>query len=180
VSTFKQVTTKTGDKGKSKLYDGRIDDKSAVVFDTLGTIDELNSWLGLLKAELAQLNEDYIVNSIDDLQKHIYRILSQIATSPDSDQYKKLKLLTTEDVEILEKFEHTMVEKVSLENSFITPGANVISAKADIVRTICRRVERCLVRFNNKDERNDLLICLQFINRLSDYLFVIARYLEKK
>ncbi|MBN2876405.1 MAG: ATP:cob(I)alamin adenosyltransferase [Bacilli bacterium] len=169
IDKVKQVTTKKGDKGTSKDYSSRSFRKDNILFETLGTMDELSSNLGL--AYHYTKNEEIIV-----VQKELQKINSLIATDPQSEQYKKLAKMSLEPVEWLEMKMQDLLDKKPLEPRFTLPGSekSLNGAYIDVSRTIARRAERRLTEFVELHQRSDLELVQSFVNRLSDYLFVLS------
>lgn len=169
IKNVKQITTKTGDKGTSKDYSSREFKKNNILFEILGTIDELSSNLGL--AYHMTKHEDII-----EIQKCLQKINSLIATDPQSNQYARLEPLGTDAIDWLEKKMQEFLDKKPLEPRFLLPGSEktVNGAYIDVSRTVCRRAERRLADFIETHNRNDLETVQSYMNRLSDYLFVLS------
>ena len=169
------ITTKGGDKGFSSLFSGERVRKSDAIFEALGTLDELNSWLGLIKL---RLDLDELKQEVETIQRALFQIASNIATSSDSEQRNTLVLLCEEDLTKLEHFETTLLSSVKMPETFIIPGINENAALTDIARTVCRRSERRLVMLS--DQGIDwITLDIKYVNRLSDVIYVLARYFEK-
>ncbi|MEM5948850.1 cob(I)yrinic acid a,c-diamide adenosyltransferase [Spirochaetia bacterium 38H-sp] len=171
---FEGVTTRGGDGGLSSLASGRRLSKNELVFDVLGGIDELSSWLGLVKAYL-QEKDSFLYSCLEKIQSRLIIAAGQVAEAeyiPDKDR------ISNYDVEELEKWEKWFMERVELPDHFILPGKNIVSAHADVSRTVCRRLERLFVAYCRDDSSTPLSIVMKYINRLSDFLFVVARWLE--
>lgn len=176
--TMISVTTKTGDGGVSGLANGERLSKADLHFEVVGTLDELNSWLGLVVVKLQQLGDvvtwqlhsDYL----QEVQDMLFYIGAEVALSP------KAKLQHT----ALEKLEHATEELQGLladdwHTRFVLPGGTEIGAWLDIARTVCRRAERGMVQLqlsHPEMTRNPLLI--KYINRLSDYLYVLRVFMN--
>ncbi len=169
------ITTKGGDKGMTSLYSGERASKSGILFETLGTLDELNSWLGLVKLKL---NEESIQTAVESCQRCLFRLASNIATTPDSEMRSRLHTLDQTDLDKLERFEEELLSVVPMPETFIIPGMEERAAITDIARTICRRGERRLVELLGEYPEIDAVIDLKYLNRLSDVLYIIARYFE--
>jgi cob(I)alamin adenosyltransferase len=184
---FDQVTTRNGDGGKSTNYDGVVLSKDDPIFDVLGEIDELSSWLGRI-AQSPKVNvSDYKV--LRDIQLLLQWSGSLVATDPkmnplgdvSSDIYKKLNKITSDHVTNLEMEMRILLDRgVKIDINFVLPGKTERSADIDISRTVCRRAERSIVKFmKNNPMRFDLKQVSILLNRLSDYLFIFARYAEQ-
>ncbi len=167
--------TGRGDRGKTSLLFGGRAGKDNPRIECLGDLDELNSFLGLSKAGL---KSHALKNLLNNLQKDIYFICSEIAA--DAKNLKQLKRrFAKERLFRLEREINKLAAKVKLKNyCFFIPGENFSSATLDVCRTICRRAERRVVSLNRKAKIKNPSI-LAYINRLSSFLFVLARLLEK-
>ncbi len=170
IQKISQVSTKTGDKGYSFTYSGEKISKGDVLFEVLGDIDELSSFLGLA----------YHFHKSDNLitiQRILQRLASMFATSFEHPNYSKLNKITDEDVSWLEAQSTRIIESSSIEAGFALPGSysSLAGAYLDICRAVTRRTERTITRYLSKNKRGDLDTCFKFINRLSDYLFILAR-----
>lgn len=174
----KKIYTKTGDQGKTALISGERLPKNSLVFDVLGTLDEFNASLGLVVLRFENLpssNPIFLVEKkmILDLQNELFKLGAEIAASP------KVKL---DDlfVKKLEK-EIDFLQNDLGDNwryKFVLPGGSELSAFLDLSRTICRRLERRIVALDN--ERDVREIVLQFINRISDYLYTLRTWVNKE
>lgn len=173
IKDYKQVSSKTGDKGSSKDYSSRSYKKNNIVFETLGTIDELSSNLGLAYHYVKL--EDILI-----IQKTLQNINSLIATDPKSDHYNKLTIIDHNSVEWLENKMQDMLIQKPIEPRFTLPGSekSLNGAYIDVARTISRRAERRLTEFVELHQRSDLELVQSYINRLSDYLYVLSCYLD--
>lgn len=175
------ITTKGGDGGETSLYSGERVKKSDLIMETIGTIDELNSWVGLIKCKI---REDELKSEVEKIQRNLFNLCSTIATKESSDFYSSLIKVDEESLKELEDFEDFLLTIVKMPERFIIPGVNENSAFADIARTVCRRAERrfvklCEVEKENKESTKDYFFELKYVNRLSDVLFIIARYFDK-
>ncbi len=161
-----KVTTKTGDKGKTALGDGSRVKKDSLRIHCLGSIDELNSSIGLASVMLP-------VKPIIDLksvQNDLLNIGAEISM-PDA----KKKFLNKDRILYLEKEIESINKDLPPLEEFILPGGNDLCSRVHMARSICRRAERDLVSLNSKEQISPEV--LKYINRLSDYLFVVARLL---
>ena len=165
------IYTKTGDKGQTSLYDGSRIDKDSIRVDSYGTIDELNSYIGLC---MHYVSED-IKKELFDIQRDLFYIGAELATKNTD---KLNKVVIEEDIINLEYIIDKYMEKSKGLDSFIIPGTSLASAHLHIARTIYRRAERIIISLNKVENINPLLI--KNINRLSDTLYAIARYSEEK
>lgn len=167
-----KIYTKTGDKGKTSLIGGTKVFKSDLRIEAYGTVDELNSFIGLC---LDHLNATSITNVLPEIQDRLFTIGSALASDPDKETKLKIPDLHESDVELLEKEIDKMNDILPEMKSFVLPGGNIIVSTIHVTRTISRRAERCCVRMHKKEMEVEPLI-IKYLNRLSDYLFVLARF----
>lgn len=167
-----KIYTKTGDKGKTSLIGGTKVFKSDLRIEAYGTIDELNSFIGL---SIDHLKSHSINNVLAEVQDRLFTIGSALACDPDKETKLKIPDLHEGDVELLEKEIDQMNEALPTMKSFILPGGHVAISTLHIARTVCRRAERCCVKMLKKEKEVEDLI-IKYLNRLSDYLFVLARF----
>lgn len=169
-----KIYTGFGDKGKTRLYGGEVVNKDHPRVEIYGTLDELNSWLGLINSNESEKDVQDILTKI---QNHIFDISSLIAT-PDGKIREQLKSkINLLDHHFIEEFIDKINDKLSPLQNFILPGGSQLSSFYHISRTVCRRAERNLIKlFENEEIENEILI---YLNRLSDLLFVLARYANK-
>lgn len=165
-----KIYTKTGDKGTTSLFGGKIVHKSDARLEAYGTIDELNSHIGLLisYANERELNADLIT-----IQNKLFTIGSNLANDPEKGI--ELKTISDDDISHLELSIDRMDEKLEPLRNFILPGGSISIAQAHVCRTVCRRAERRIVLLEIQDENTERII--RYVNRLSDYLFTVARHL---
>ena len=167
-----KIYTKTGDKGKTSLIGGTKVPKSHLRIESYGTIDELNSFIGLLGDHIKYKHGKTILKEIQD---RLFTIGSSLACDPGKKPLMKIPDLKEEDVLLLEKEIDTMTETLPPMKSFILPGGHVAVSTAHIARCVCRRAERvCVNMLENKLYIDPLII--KYLNRLSDYFFILARY----
>lgn len=167
-----KIYTKTGDKGTTSLIGGTKVPKSHLRIEAYGTVDELNSYIGLCKDLLEDLEGKKILLEVQD---RLFTIGSSLASDPEKESKLRIPDLIETDVELLEKQIDGMNEKIPEMKSFILPGGHPTISHLHIARCICRRAERCCVRIDEEHPDHDSLI-IKYINRLSDYLFVLSRY----
>lgn len=179
---FELVTTKTGDDGKSAMFSGERKYKHDIRFKVMGDLDELNSWLGVIRGSVSSLTMDIAL-----VQSGLYRSMSTLATNPDHELYENLSPITDLDVNAIEHLQKKIYKEVDIPQRFVTPGEiNTESAKFDFARALARRCERGVVEYIQEtsvasySNFHDIKMIQQYLNRLSDYLFVAARYVEKK
>lgn len=174
-----KIYTKTGDKGKTRLYGGDIVSKTNLRVEAYGTMDELNSLLGVIIAEIRENKDGFkileIIEECENIQQQLFDCGSDLATPGEQRPYKQ----TEEDVEWLEnRIDEYMLQLPSLE-FFIIPGGHKISGMFHQARTLTRRLERRVVAAIEGDEQINL-IGLKYINRLSDYFFIVSRRINIK
>lgn len=166
-----KIYTKTGDKGETSLFGGRRVSKDDLRIEAYGTVDELNAVLG--KA-LAHTGNDRIKEIITKLQNHLFVVGADLATPSDKTNSAKILRTTNEMIEELENEIDRIDGVIPQLKNFILPGGNKAAAELHFARTVCRRAERKLVALMKQDEINPLAEI--YLNRLSDLLFVLARY----
>jgi len=169
-----KIYTGFGDSGRTQLFGGQIVDKDDIRVDTYGHADELNSHLGLI---ISHLEAQEWITFMRDIQKDIFKISTELATPYDKKNKISEIVIQTNDIKKIEnKIDDLEPSLPSLKN-FILPGGSELAANIHITRTICRRLERRLAKFAKIEtlEKNILV----YINRLSDFLFVFARYINK-
>ena len=166
-----KVYTKKGDKGQTQLLGGSIVDKDHVKLECYGTIDELNSFIGnIYDQDLKEFHKEILLN----IQNQLFNLGSVISFDGKKDKIK-LPNVTEENIEMMEKEIDKMDASLPLLKNFILPSGLSIVSKCHIARTICRRAERNLVALGQEEKIDPLH--LKYLNRLSDYLFVVARFI---
>ena len=166
-----KIYTKTGDKGTTSLIGGTKVPKSHLRIEAYGTVDELNSWIGLIRDQ--QINND-AVKELLEIQDRLFTIGSLLAADPEKSRMK-LPSIKNEDVTFLEHKIDEMNEVIPELKSFILPGGHTTVSYCHVARCVCRRAERLIVNLNENSTLDNQIII--YINRLSDYLFTLARYL---
>lgn len=164
-----KIYTKTGDKGKTSLLGGTRVSKSHERINAYGTIDELNSFLGLV-SDLDK--EENRVKLIRKIQSRLFTVGSSLAAETDKAKNFKPDLEESDIVE-LEKAIDSMNESLPQMKNFILPGGNELVSSTHIARTVCRRAERLIVKLSESENIEEIITI--YLNRLSDYLFVLAR-----
>jgi cob(I)alamin adenosyltransferase len=167
-----KIYTKTGDLGKTSLIGGTKVSKSNIRIETYGTIDELNSYIGLVSDHCS---DEHSKNILKEIQDRLFTIGSSLACDPDKEQKLKIPDLKETDIELLEREIDAMNEKLPEMKHFILPGGHVAVSTTHIARCVCRRAERWCVNMHEQNLFVDPLI-IKYLNRLSDYLFVLARF----
>ena len=170
-----RIYTKTGDKGKTSLIGGTKVPKNDIRIETYGTVDELNSWIGLISD---QLNESYRTE-LKEIQDRLFTIGSSLATDAEKSPSMKLPDLHAGDIEFLEKRIDFMTGQLPEMKSFILPGGHPVVSSIHVCRCVCRRAERLAVNM----QEHEIFIeekLIVYLNRLSDYLFTLARFAAKE
>lgn len=169
-----KIYTKTGDKGTTSLIGGTRVPKHHIRIEAYGTVDELNSWIGLVRDQ--QINEAQ-TKVLLEVQDRLFTIGSNLAADPEKSRMK-LPAIHEEDVELLERNIDLMNESLPEMRSFILPGGDQAQSYCHIARCVCRRAERNTIHLAENNEVEELII--KYLNRLSDYLFVLARMIGKE
>ncbi len=164
-----KIYTKTGDDGTTSLFGGKRVSKADLRIDTYGTVDELNSWVGVLRDQSINHSRKEILIEIQD---RLFTIGSTLATEPGNTKMK-IPLLAESDIEFLEMQMDKMELVLAPMRSFVLPGGNQAISFGHVTRTVCRRAERLAIALNRSEPVNELVI--KYLNRLSDYLFVLCR-----
>jgi cob(I)alamin adenosyltransferase len=168
-----KIYTKTGDIGETSLFGGRRVSKSDLRIETYGTTDELNSWIGLIR----DVNTNEVERELlKEIQDRIFTLGAELAADPDNQKLKTPDLFEA-DIEALEKGIDAMDAVLEPLRNFILPGGHVHVSYCHIARTVCRRAERLTVHLHKESEVHPLII--KYLNRLSDYLFTLARKMSK-
>jgi cob(I)alamin adenosyltransferase len=171
-----KIYTKTGDKGNTSLIGGTKVPKNDIRIETYGTVDELNSWIGLIND---QLNDEAFKSELKEIQDRLFTIGSSLATDVEKEPKIKLPDLNNTDIEFLEKRIDTMTAELPPMKNFILPGGHVTVSSIHITRCVCRRAERLAVNMQQHELFVDEKV-IQYLNRLSDYLFTLARFVAQK
>lgn len=169
-----KIYTKTGDKGETSLYGGKRVLKNDLQIESYGNTDELNSWIGLIKSYSSTENWHGVLRKI---QVNLFNIGAHLAADLNKPSLK-LPILPLEDLEELELSIDKIDEQLEPLTHFILPGGEREIAEIQIARTVCRRAERSIIAYFQQTPPNDYII--QYVNRLSDFLFILARHVAKK
>lgn len=164
-----KIYTKTGDAGSTALFGGKRVSKADLRIEAYGTIDEVNAWLGLVRAQ--QVNDsrgEFLIA----IQNNLFVIGSMLAAEPGNTRIK-IPVLSPSSVTDLEEAIDRMDSILPPLRNFVLPGGNQSVSYCHLARTVSRRAERCIVALH-REEPVDALV-LTYLNRLSDYLFVLAR-----
>lgn len=175
-----KIYTKTGDEGKTSLFGGTRVKKNNLRINAYGTVDELNSYIGLIRD---QLEDENLIQELIRIQSKLFTLGAMLATPPDKEKLKngsdRLKIQKIEEQEIgfLETKMDLMNESLEAMTHFILPGGHSVVSFCHIARCVCRRAERIVVELADKEAVDQHILI--YLNRLSDYLFVLARKLTK-
>jgi cob(I)alamin adenosyltransferase len=179
-----KIYTRTGDKGKTALIGGTKVPKSHIRIESYGTVDELNSYIGLLSDHLAAASGvishpvfplSASVQTLREIQDRLFTIGASLACDPDKESKMKIPDLKEEDIRALEEDIDRMNEILPEMRSFILPGGHIAVSTAHVARCICRRAERICVQMQEEGMFIEPVV-LKYLNRLSDHLFTVARY----
>ena len=168
-----KIYTRTGDDGTTSLFAGGRVKKDDARVEAYGTVDELNSILGSVRAisKNAEINE-----IIQEIQNYLFHLGADLAT-PFEVENLKIKRIAKEDVEKIERWIDEIDLRLEPLKNFILPGGTLLASFLHLARTVCRRAERRIVYLSEREKINTQII--PFVNRLSDLLFVLARYANK-
>ncbi len=166
-----KIYTKTGDKGQTSLIGGTRVPKHHIRIEAYGTVDELNSYIGLIRD---QKIEEHVLKTLLEIQDRLFTIGSSLASDPEKSKMK-IPDLKEEDVTLLENEIDKMNETLPEMRSFVLPGGHTTVSYCHIARCVCRRAERLTIHLSENSFVADLVI--KYLNRLSDYLFVLSRKL---
>lgn len=159
------IYTKTGDKGETSLANGERISKADARIEAYGTVDELNSWVGLLRAGMQKegLEDKELQAELQWIQNKLFNLGAELSQAPG-------EWISVSDVQQVEKWIDTLQAEIPKQRAFILPSGNETMTRCHVCRTICRRAERRMIALGCQDE------AMQLMNRISDYLFVFARY----
>ncbi len=164
-----KIYTKKGDKGNTQLLGGKVVKKNHIKLECYGTIDELNAFIGnIYDQEISPLQKENLLK----IQNQLFNLGSCIAFDGQKEKIK-LPSITEDTIEFLEKQIDKIEVSLPVLKDFILPSGSPEVSRCHIARTVCRRAERTLVALSEEDSLNPLY--LKYLNRLSDYLFVLAR-----
>ena len=166
-----KIYTKTGDKGQTSLIGGTRVPKHHLRIEAYGTVDELNSWIGLIRD---QQIDDHSITSLIEIQDRLFTIGSLLAEDPEGSRME-LPVLQEDDVAFLEREIDRMEEAMPALRSFILPGGHPVVSYTHLARCVCRRCERVVTHLSENSSVDQKI--LVYLNRLSDYLFVLGRFL---
>ncbi|MBE0639338.1 MAG: cob(I)yrinic acid a,c-diamide adenosyltransferase [Bacteroidales bacterium] len=169
-----KIYTKTGDKGETSLIGGTRVPKFHERIEAYGTLDELNSFIGLIRDQ--NIDQD-TRNVLIEIQDRLFTAESLLAVDPEHPPLRKMPELNENDIVLLEKEIDRMNEELPPISNFVLPGGHTVVSYCHIARTVCRRAERITIKLRENYQVNDLVI--KYLNRLSDYLFVLSRKMTK-
>lgn len=168
-----KIYTKTGDRGSTSLIGGTRVPKHHIRIESYGTVDELNSYIGLLNDQEIDME---VKRFLLEVQDRLFTIGSSLASDPEKTKMTIPDLLET-DVQALETRIDDMTNVLPVMKSFIVPGGHTIVSYCHIARCVCRRAERHITQLTENEKVDELVLI--YLNRLSDYLFVLARKLAQ-
>ncbi len=179
-----KIYTKTGDKGQTSLIGGTRVPKNHIRIEAYGTIDELNSWMGVIRDSFTHLrlntpmwsNEETkrMTQMFIDIQQVLFTIGSHLANDPEKSKMK-LPEITEAQIAALENEMDAIEQIVPPMKNFVLPGGHMNVSYCHVARCVCRRAERCIVHLSETAEVNEIIV--RYVNRLSDYLFMLSRKL---
>ena len=159
------IYTRTGDKGETSLANGERISKADARIEAYGTVDELNSWIGLLRSGVQKTDSyaDRVQSELAWIQNKLFNLGAALSLAPG-------EWIKAEDVRQVEAWIDSMQAEVPTQHAFVLPSGNETMTRCHVCRTICRRAERRMIALGCED------VAMQLMNRISDYLFVLARY----
>ncbi len=166
-----KIYTKTGDEGKTSLWDGQRVEKDSLRVECYGTVDELNSTLGMARSIVEDPEMKEILLGF---QRKLFYVAAELATRVEE---KKIYSIQESDIKELEDIIDSCIARIDGVNKFIIAGSTLASAHLDFSRTVARRAERLILTLSREEEVNPLL--LKYVNRLSDAIYAVERYLEE-
>ncbi|MBS1636383.1 MAG: cob(I)yrinic acid a,c-diamide adenosyltransferase [Bacteroidetes bacterium] len=164
-----KIYTKTGDKGQTSLIGGTRIPKFDTRIEAYGTVDELNSFIGLIRD---QAIDNHTRDLLIEIQDRLFTIGSLLAADPAKNKMQ-LPQISETDIKLLENEMDDMDGKLPEMKSFVLPGGHTTVSFCHIARCVCRRAERCVLKLNEREPVDELIY--KYLNRLSDYLFMLSR-----
>ena len=175
IATTMKIYTRTGDKGKTALFTGTRVPKHHSRIESYGTLDELNAYLGLIRDQaIAEVHKQNLIK----IQHLLFTVGAILATEPKKDAKLKIPRISLEEITFLEKEMDRLNAELPEMTHFILPGGHTTVSYCHIARTVCRRAERQISYLHQTEPVADTV--LAYVNRLSDYLFVLARKLSSE
>jgi cob(I)alamin adenosyltransferase len=169
-----KIYTCTGDDGTTGLIGGTRVKKYNLRLEAYGTVDELNSYIGVIRS---MQSDEPTEAALESIQNKLFVIGANLATEEKDDLVRKQLPCQKNDIIFLEKEIDRMTEKLPELRNFVLPGGSQVAGFCHVARTVCRRAERRIVELSEKNQIDGNLI--KYINRLSDYLFVLSRKLNQ-
>ncbi len=170
-----KIYTKTGDKGQTSLIGGRRVSKADLRIDAYGTVDELNSWIGLLRDQPVNESRKELLKEIQD---RLFTVGATLATDPEKAVRKPIPDIIQDDITLLEQAMDDMDTSLPPLRAFVLPGGHASVSYCHLARTVCRRAERLVIHLDEQSPVDEPVI--QYMNRLSDYLFVLSRKMTQE
>ena len=168
-----KIYTKTGDKGQTSLLGGTRVPKNHIRIEAYGTVDELNSWIGLLRDSVM---DEHTKEILIEVQDRLFTMGSSLASDPVKSKVK-IPHLSEDDITVFEKEIDTMDAQLPQMKNFVLPGGHQTVSYCHVTRCVCRRAERRVIHLAENEPVDELVI--KYLNRLSDYLFMLARKLTQ-
>lgn len=172
-----KIYTRTGDKGTTALVGGSIIEKDHPRVEAYGSVDELNSWIGVCSTEANSLNISQLPDYLSRVSQDLFDIGAELATPSDA-RWEGMIIVNDKSISVLESWIDNLMEGIPPLTSFVLPGGSSLNASLHVARTVCRRAEREVIRFSKTSEINDHIVI--YLNRLSDLLFAMCRYVSIK
>jgi len=170
-----KIYTKTGDQGQTSLIGGRRVSKADQRIDAYGTVDELNAYIGLVRDQPVNQTRRELLKEIQD---RLFTVGAELATDPDKTLKKPMPAIIPEDIALLERAMDQMDAQLPELRAFVLPGGHPSVSYAHLARTVCRRAERLVIALAEHAPVDPLVV--QYLNRLSDYLFVLSRAMTQE
>ena len=167
-----KIYTKKGDKGMTSLFGGMKLSKADIRIEAYGTVDELNSFIGVL---IAEIDDEKVGKDLLRVQKRLFDLGAILATNPNKPEL--IQKFDDKEITFLESSIDNMEKELEPLKNFILPSGSRLIAFTHVARTVCRRAERRIVAIQDSSKTYEVL--LKYVNRLSDYLFVLSRKLAK-
>lgn len=165
-----KIYTKTGDTGQTGLIGGRRVSKADARIDAYGTVDELNAWIGLVRDQPVNAGRKELLNEIQD---RLFTVGAELATDPEKASKRAIPVVFADDVLRLEQAMDEMDANLPELRAFVLPGGHQAVSFCHLARTVCRRAERLVIALHQHAPVDEPV--LQYLNRLSDYLFALSR-----
>ena len=167
-----KIYTRSGDQGQTSLANGARVHKSSLRIEALGVVDELNSWVGLI---LSGIGDSELKPFLQDVQHHLFDLGGEIAVADSNYQ-----VINQDDITALEHSLDQFNATLPPLKEFILPGGSATTSQIHLARTVCRRSERVIIALDKIDSESVNPYAVAYLNRLSDFLFVAARFLAKE